>query len=138
MEFVADDVTLPHRRLASLPAPVDQLPDLGDAVGVGDRYAKRDGRTGDRYGGNEVRKLEFLLADAIADGCGRPGTATRRRPRPPPRPGRDGKAFATMAEGLETAAETSSSGRRPIACRSQTAWRRGRRRHCRPSTDGSS
>jgi 1-aminocyclopropane-1-carboxylate deaminase/D-cysteine desulfhydrase-like pyridoxal-dependent ACC family enzyme len=36
-----------------------------------DLWVKRDDKTHDVYGGNKVRKLEFLLADALARGAGR-------------------------------------------------------------------
>jgi D-cysteine desulfhydrase len=37
-------------------------------------WVKRDDRSGDLYGGNKVRKLELLLADALSRGCGRVST----------------------------------------------------------------
>jgi len=44
------------------------LTTLGRAVGLPELWIKRDDRTGEPYGGNKVRKLEFLLADAVARG----------------------------------------------------------------------
>ena len=55
-----------HITLARLPTPVERLP-LADA----DAFIKRDDLTGERYGGNKVRKLEFLLAEARARGASR-------------------------------------------------------------------
>jgi len=50
--------------LGEFPTPVERLPAL-------DVWVKRDDRSGAPYGGNKVRKLEFLLADAIARGARR-------------------------------------------------------------------
>lgn len=50
--------------LGEFPTPVERLPAL-------DIWVKRDDRSGALYGGNKVRKLEFLLADAIARGAHR-------------------------------------------------------------------
>jgi D-cysteine desulfhydrase len=56
---------LPHSPIAELPTPVEHRPALGAEIGVPELYVKLDGRTGDLYGGNKVRKLEFLLGDAL-------------------------------------------------------------------------
>ena len=55
--------------LATLPTPVEKLEQLGDAVGAKEVYIKRDDLSGAVYGGNKVRKLEFLLADALHAGA---------------------------------------------------------------------
>ncbi len=58
--------------LADLPTPVTHLKAFGKRVGTHQLYLKDDGQTGryhgnKRYiGGNKVRKLEFILADALA------------------------------------------------------------------------
>jgi D-cysteine desulfhydrase len=59
---------LPRRPLAALPTPVHRLADLGRDAGIAELWIKRDDRTGRLYGGNKVRKLEWLLADALARG----------------------------------------------------------------------
>lgn len=64
---------LPHLAFAVLPTPVHGLPHLRSVLG-GDRKAphlliKRDDLTGIALGGNKVRKLEFLVADALTRGC---------------------------------------------------------------------
>ncbi len=41
---------------------------LSDEYGV-NVYCKRDDLTGFGFGGNKTRKLDFLLADALAQGC---------------------------------------------------------------------
>lgn len=60
---------LPHVQLTSLPTPVQKLDHLGDALGTAQLYIKRDDLTAEPYGGNKIRKLEFLLADAVARGA---------------------------------------------------------------------
>ncbi len=59
---------LPHVSLASLPTPVERMERLetavGEALGEGQLYVKRDDLSCPRYGGNKVRKLEFLLGKA--------------------------------------------------------------------------
>jgi D-cysteine desulfhydrase len=59
---------LPRRPLAALPTPVHRLAALGRDAGIAELWIKRDDRTGEPYGGNKVRKLEWLLADALARG----------------------------------------------------------------------
>ncbi len=59
---------LPRRPLALLPTPVARLVELERAAGIGELWIKRDDRTGSLYGGNKVRKLEWVLADALARG----------------------------------------------------------------------
>jgi 1-aminocyclopropane-1-carboxylate deaminase len=53
------------------PSPVHPLPRLSTALGGGvEIWAKReDCNSGIAFGGNKVRKLEYLVADAIAQGC---------------------------------------------------------------------
>lgn len=53
---------VPHVPLAR-PTAVEPLRGLVAELG-GELWVKRDDRTSDRYGGNKVRKLEFLLGDA--------------------------------------------------------------------------
>jgi 1-aminocyclopropane-1-carboxylate deaminase/D-cysteine desulfhydrase-like pyridoxal-dependent ACC family enzyme len=61
---------LPHVGLAELPTPVDGQPGMAEDLGLGSLWVKRDDMTSPRYGGNKVRKLEFLLGQAMADGAG--------------------------------------------------------------------
>ena len=53
------------------PSPVHRLERLGEHLGGAvDIWAKReDCNSGLAYGGNKVRKLEYLAADALAQGC---------------------------------------------------------------------
>ena len=59
--------TLPRVRLTTLPTRVYPLLHLAGALGVDQLWIKRDDESGSLYGGNKPRKLEFLLADALAD-----------------------------------------------------------------------
>lgn len=54
-----------------IPTPVEPMDRLGAALGLseGTLWVKRDDLTGLGGGGNKVRKLEFLCADARAQGC---------------------------------------------------------------------
>lgn len=60
----------PRVRLATLPTPLQEAPRLREALGGQSRcpriFFKRDDLTGLAFGGNKVRKLEFLIADALA------------------------------------------------------------------------
>lgn len=60
---------IPRRPLALLPTPLHELPRLSTAVGGVPIWIKRDDLTGFALGGNKVRKLEFLLADALRQGA---------------------------------------------------------------------
>ncbi|MBM3947142.1 MAG: pyridoxal-phosphate dependent enzyme, partial [SAR202 cluster bacterium] len=60
----------PRIRLAVLPTPLEPLPRLGAALGVPRLWVKRDDGAGLELGGNKTRKLEFLLAEALAQGAG--------------------------------------------------------------------
>lgn len=60
---------LPRIQLAALPTPLIRAAPLAAALGIGELRVKRDDATSPLYGGNKVRKLEHLLADALARGC---------------------------------------------------------------------
>lgn len=60
--------TIPHVELGQFPTPVEKLGELGDEIGVESLYVKRDDQSGTVYGGNKVRKLEFLLGEAVDGG----------------------------------------------------------------------
>ena len=64
-ERFPEAVSIPLEPFANLPTPVVHLPDLEGTDGR--LWAKLDGLTHPDYGGNKVRKLEFLLADALAN-----------------------------------------------------------------------
>jgi D-cysteine desulfhydrase family pyridoxal phosphate-dependent enzyme len=60
---------LPRVSLTRLPTPLDEVPRLAHALGVTRLLVKRDDLTDLGLGGNKVRKLEFLLGDALAQGA---------------------------------------------------------------------
>jgi len=60
---------VPRIRLANLPTPIVELPNLSRVLGGPSIYIKRDDLTSLVLGGNKVRKLEFLIADAMNQGC---------------------------------------------------------------------
>lgn len=55
-------------KLAHLPTPIDELERLSQHLGGPKIFIKRDDQTGLALGGNKTRKLEFLVADALAKG----------------------------------------------------------------------
>ncbi|WP_051278086.1 1-aminocyclopropane-1-carboxylate deaminase/D-cysteine desulfhydrase [Solimonas flava] len=55
---------LPRAGLLGAPTPVQPL------AGLAQVYVKRDDLTAADYGGNKIRKLDFLLGEARRDGCG--------------------------------------------------------------------
>ena len=59
----------PRVRLAHLPTPLEFLPRLSSALGGPEIWIKRDDCTGLSTGGNKTRKLEFLMAEAQAQGA---------------------------------------------------------------------
>jgi len=56
---------LPYVSLGEFPTPVEKLERLGKNIGVNHLFIKRDDLCGKVYGGNKVRKLEFILGNAI-------------------------------------------------------------------------
>ena len=68
--FLAD---LPRQRLLDGPTPIQRLSRLEEHLGLcGSHvrlFVKRDDASGLGGGGNKLRKLEFLLGDALAQGC---------------------------------------------------------------------
>jgi D-cysteine desulfhydrase len=59
----------PRRRYTPSPTPIEPLPRLTKALGGPEIWIKRDDLLGLAAGGNKTRKLEFLVADALAQGC---------------------------------------------------------------------
>src|SRR6059058_3552014 len=52
------------------PSPVHRLERLTEHLGGASLWAKRDDcNSGLAYGGNKTRKLEYLVAEALAQGC---------------------------------------------------------------------
>ena len=62
---------IPRLNQGCYPTPLEELPRLREALGGGAPriFIKRDDYTGAGFGGNKVRKLEYMLAQALADGA---------------------------------------------------------------------
>lgn len=58
----------PRLELIGAPTPLEYLPRLSDYLGR-EIYIKRDDVTPIAMGGNKLRKLEFLVADALREGA---------------------------------------------------------------------
>ena len=59
----------PRVFLAHLPTPLEKLDRLSKELGGPEIWIKRDDCTGMSTGGNKTRKLEFLMAEAMAQGA---------------------------------------------------------------------
>lgn len=58
-----------RRRYTPASTPIEPLPRLSAMLGGPSLFIKRDDLTGLASGGNKTRKLEFLVAEAVAQGC---------------------------------------------------------------------
>ncbi|MFC1584122.1 1-aminocyclopropane-1-carboxylate deaminase/D-cysteine desulfhydrase [Fibrobacterota bacterium] len=56
---------LPHLPLGAFPTPVQKLERFGRDLGLAHLYIKRDDLSARLYGGNKIRKLEFVLGSAL-------------------------------------------------------------------------
>ena len=81
----------PRIRFAHLPTPLEHMPNLSRALGRPEIWIKRDDCTGMSTGGDQTRKLEYLMAEARDQGAdivltrARPSPITRARPPHAPR-----------------------------------------------------
>jgi D-cysteine desulfhydrase family pyridoxal phosphate-dependent enzyme len=60
---------LPRLKLAALPTPLEEAPSLSAYLGGPRLLFKRDDITGLAFGGNKVRKIEYLMGEAVDRGC---------------------------------------------------------------------
>jgi len=60
---------IPRLFFAHLPTPIEEMPHLSAELKGPELFVKRDDQTGLAFGGNKTRKLEFLLAEALAQGA---------------------------------------------------------------------
>lgn len=60
---------LPYVPLGDYPTPIQKLDRLGKEIDIAEFYIKRDDLSGKLYGGNKIRKLEFLLGQALRTGA---------------------------------------------------------------------
>jgi len=59
----------PRLRITHAPTPLESMPRLTQLLGGPNLWIKRDDCTGLATGGNKTRKLEYLMADALAGGA---------------------------------------------------------------------
>ncbi len=59
----------PRRRYTPFATPIEAMPRLSAALGGAELWIKRDDMLGLGGGGNKTRKLEFLMAAALAEGA---------------------------------------------------------------------
>lgn len=59
----------PRLRFAQLPTPIEPMPRLSNFLNGPRLWIKRDDLTGVGMGGNKIRKLEYLIAEAEANGA---------------------------------------------------------------------
>lgn len=55
---------IPTKKIGFFPTPLHRLNNISKKYGV-DIYMKRDDLSGPEFGGNKIRKLEFIVADAM-------------------------------------------------------------------------
>jgi len=55
----------PRVRLAHLPTPLEEMKNFSKALDGPRLFVKRDDSTGLGFGGNKIRKLEFLMGEAL-------------------------------------------------------------------------
>jgi len=62
---------IPHLNYGVYPTPIEEAPRFRTALGLNAPrvFIKHDDYTGPGFGGNKVRKLEYVLAKAVADGA---------------------------------------------------------------------
>ncbi|EKD26393.1 MAG: hypothetical protein ACD_79C01221G0003 [uncultured bacterium] len=56
---------LPYVQLGNFPTSIEKLDKIGNEFGLKNLYIKRDDLSGESYGGNKVRKLEFLFGKVL-------------------------------------------------------------------------
>ncbi|MGB1699055.1 MAG: 1-aminocyclopropane-1-carboxylate deaminase/D-cysteine desulfhydrase, partial [Nannocystaceae bacterium] len=66
--FPATRDAFPHEPIASLPTPVTPLDVAKLPGGLASLHVKRDDQTASPFGGNKLRKLEFILGEARGEG----------------------------------------------------------------------
>ena len=66
--MIPADLFPPRIQLANTPTPLQKMERLSRQAGV-EIFFKRDDFTGSELSGNKIRKLEFILADALAKGA---------------------------------------------------------------------
>ena len=97
---------IPRLSLSHARTPLEEAPRLRAALGGGPRILiKRDDYLGAGFGGNKVRKLEYLLAEAQRDHLWRGEVE--------PRAG-DGGALRAVGDALSAGSQSASGGVRRL------------------------
>jgi D-cysteine desulfhydrase family pyridoxal phosphate-dependent enzyme len=65
----SSSINVPRVQVTFLPTPLVELKRLADVLDGPRIFVKRDDLTGLALGGNKTRKLEFLLGEALSQGC---------------------------------------------------------------------
>lgn len=68
-DFEARLARFPRVGLAHLPTPLEPMRRLSEALGGPRLWVKREDRTGLDFGGNKLRKLDYVLHEAVEAGC---------------------------------------------------------------------
>ena len=55
----------PRVKLTHVPTPIEEMPNLADALQIPHLYVKRDDCTGLAFGGNKARQLEYYFGEAL-------------------------------------------------------------------------
>src|SRR5262249_6522971 len=66
-KFAAKLDRFPRLALAQLPTPLEPLKRLSEHLGGPRLWAKREDMTGLGFGGNKLRKLDYVLTEALAE-----------------------------------------------------------------------
>lgn len=70
MEQILSTSIIPKVPLGLYPTPLQELPNMSRILGSEKRlFLKREDLCGVGFGGNKIRKLEYLLAEALEQGC---------------------------------------------------------------------
>ena len=118
----------PRRRYTEEWTPLEKMERLSRLLGGPDLYIKRDDLLGLAGGGNKTRKLEFLVADALAKGADTLITCRRRPVEPLPADARrrgEGRAeVPARARGARGQAATTPRPPATTSCSSCSVSRR--------------
>jgi 1-aminocyclopropane-1-carboxylate deaminase/D-cysteine desulfhydrase-like pyridoxal-dependent ACC family enzyme len=66
--FAELEENIPWLSIGTLPTVVERMEKLEQTMNYDSIWIKRDDKSSDKYGGNKIRKLEFVLADALDKG----------------------------------------------------------------------
>ncbi len=61
--------SFPRIKLAHVPTPIEEMPNLAKALHISHLYVKRDDCTGLAFGGNKARQLEYYFGEALGLGA---------------------------------------------------------------------